>query len=185
MIDYQNSSLHTERLVLRAPRPEDYAAWKETQLSCTAPQSAYDNGALSAGALTEEAYAERLARYEKWAADDFVYVFWAFRAEDGVYIGSADVRVVIREEYGWGFLGYAVSNIYWGNGYAKEIIRGACTLAVDSLGLHRLEAHVDPDNMRSAGAALGAGMMDEGVRPRLAFEDGVWCDYRVFSHTAE
>lgn len=60
-------------------------------------------------------------------------------------------------------LGYALGSAYWGHGYAIEATRLAVEYAFGTLGLHRIEADVDPRNTSSLRLMGRLGFAREGV----------------------
>jgi RimJ/RimL family protein N-acetyltransferase len=69
-------------------------------------------------------------------------------------------------EIGWRFIREA-----WGKGLATEATRPVLKHAIETLGLDRVVADIDPDNSGSIRVALKIGMMDEGSRE----QDGFHC----------
>lgn len=59
-------------------------------------------------------------------------------------------------------LGYALNRKYWGQGYIQEALRALVGYAFDTLGLHRLEADVDPRNAASIRVLERLGFTKEG-----------------------
>ena len=59
-------------------------------------------------------------------------------------------------------IGYALNRGYWGRGYGHEAIGALIDYAFRTLGLHRLEADVDPRNVASVRALERLGFMKEG-----------------------
>jgi [ribosomal protein S5]-alanine N-acetyltransferase len=59
-------------------------------------------------------------------------------------------------------LGFAVNRDHWGRGYASEAIAAVVQYAFASLGLHRLEADVDPRNHASIRCLEKIGFRKEG-----------------------
>ena len=71
----------------------------------------------------------------------------------------------------------------------RGIIPTAVALAVDycfgSVGLHRIEITVRPENERSLRVAQKLGFRSEGLRPRYLHIDHEWRDHLVFALNAE
>lgn len=59
-------------------------------------------------------------------------------------------------------VGFALAEAVWGKGYMTEVLCPLLTFAFDTLGLHRLEADVDPRNARSIKVLGRAGFRREG-----------------------
>jgi ribosomal-protein-alanine N-acetyltransferase len=90
----------------------------------------------------------------------------------------------------WGSLcsahvGYWIDQRVAGRG----IMPTAVALAVDhcffTVGLHRVEINIRPENVASLRVVEKLGLRDEGVRRRLLHIDGAWRDHRSFAVTAE
>ncbi|GAA3889514.1 GNAT family N-acetyltransferase [Streptomyces sedi] len=82
-------------------------------------------------------------------------------------------------------IGYWVDRSVAGRG----VMPAAVALAVDhcfhSLGLHRVEVCIRPENGPSRRVVEKLGFREEGVRPRFLHIDGGWRDHLVFALTAE
>lgn len=59
-------------------------------------------------------------------------------------------------------LGYALGRPYWRQGYMRESIVAACAHAFDTLGIRRMEAEVNPDNLASCALLVAVGFTLEG-----------------------
>lgn len=66
-------------------------------------------------------------------------------------------------------------------GYAKEAVKEALHIAFTDLGFHRIEAHINVDNMPSIHLAESVGMKFECIREGFIFENGEWTDHVVYS----
>lgn len=83
--------------------------------------------------------------------------------------GRADDRIIgtctlfaIQFEHRRAELGFAVGRSQWGQGYASEATAAIVRFAFDTLGLHRLEADVDPRNTASIRCLERLGFQREG-----------------------
>jgi RimJ/RimL family protein N-acetyltransferase len=69
-------------------------------------------------------------------------------------------------------IGYALGSPYWGNGLMHEALQRLLAYAFDELGLHRLEADIDPRNANSARTLARLGFVKEGfLRERWIVAD--------------
>ena len=91
----------------------------------------------------------------------------------GVFNLSQIVGGVFRSAY----LGYYGSAAFGGRGLMTEGLRLAARYAFDELGLHRLEANIQPENTRSIALARRVGFRLEGFSPQYLFIDGAWRDH--------
>ena len=91
----------------------------------------------------------------------------------GVINLSEIVLGVFRSAY-LGYWGYAATG---GRGLMTHALRAAVEFAFDELGLHRVEANVQPDNVRSIALVRRAGFTKEGLSPGYLFIDGAWRDH--------
>jgi len=103
------------------------------------------------------------------------------RAIAGVFTISQIVRGLFQSAY----LGYYASAAYAGRGYMREGLAMVLDRAFGDLGLHRLEANIQPGNAASIALARGAGFRLEGFSPRYLLIGGQWRDHERYAITAE
>ncbi|MET9363094.1 GNAT family protein [Streptomyces sp. NPDC006632] len=77
-------------------------------------------------------------------------------------------------------LGYWVDAEYNGRGIATSSVEEVCRLAVDELGLHRIEAGTVLHNHASQRVLAKAGFEEYGLAPRYLHIHGEWRDHRLF-----
>jgi RimJ/RimL family protein N-acetyltransferase len=138
--------LQTERLVLRAPRLEDFERRAEFYAS---ERSRFEGGPL-----------DRVAAYQAWAADVALWLlrgYGAFGVEDraGGYLG--EVGIYQPEGFPGPELGWFVVPEAEGKGVAYEAARAVMAWARTSFGWDRLCSIVDPGNARSIALGLRLG----------------------------
>ena len=66
------------------------------------------------------------------------------------------------------------------NGYGKEAVSAALTLAFTQLKFHRIEAHINIDNAPSIKLAESVGMEFECIRKGFIYENDEWTDHLVY-----
>jgi ribosomal-protein-alanine N-acetyltransferase len=105
------------------------------------------------------------------------------------YDGEVSGQLIVFEMT-WGStrsakLGYWINERYAGYG----IIPTAVAMAVDHcfrvVGLHRLEAGIQPQNAASRRVVEKLGFRNEGVRVREVHINGAWRDHICYAITAE
>jgi RimJ/RimL family protein N-acetyltransferase len=88
---------------------------------------------------------------------------WAIaRRDDGAMLGTCSL-FELSPANRRASIGYALGSAHWGNGYALEAARLAVEHAFGAMGLHRLEADVDPRNTASVKLLDRLGFTREGM----------------------
>lgn len=67
----------------------------------------------------------------------------------------------------------------------KEALSAVISRAFGEHELHRLEANIQPGNVRSVGLANSLGFRLEGYSPRYLKIDGEWRDHERYAITSE
>lgn len=124
----------------------------------------------------------------------FVVLALDAAGEHGV-VGKINVTNVVRGRFQSASLGYDAYDPYVGQGMFREglgLVVGVAlaTTGQGGMGLHRLEASVQPGNVTSAGVLRSLGFRHEGFTPRmlkLGGPDGRedWRDHERFALTAD
>lgn len=76
---------------------------------------------------------------------------------------------------------YYLLNQYWGQGIAAQAVPATISYCWTDLELHRIEALVEKQNVRSVKFTERLGMVYEGTRRQGARINGKWRDLRVYS----
>lgn len=71
---------------------------------------------------------------------------------------------------------YKFEPVYWGHGYATEVTKRLIRFGFDHLRLHKIEAGVATENIRSVRVLEKAGMTREGLRRKMLPIRGEWKD---------
>lgn len=82
-------------------------------------------------------------------------------------------------------LGYWVDQDRAGRGIVPTAVAMATDHCFQTLGLHRMEINIRPENVASLRVVEKLGFRDEGLRPRFLHINGRWADHRSFALTAE
>jgi ribosomal-protein-alanine N-acetyltransferase len=158
-------SLETDRLLLRAPVPEDAESLAPMYADPEVMRYVGDGRTLSR-AETERSVKRMI---ERWDTDGFG-LFTAVRKEDGSVIGrvgllvwnsdtwepttraeGADVPTEVE-------VGYTLGRDYWGRGYATEAAVAVRDYALGELGAERLIALIVHGNTASENVARKLGL---------------------------
>jgi ribosomal-protein-alanine N-acetyltransferase len=78
-------------------------------------------------------------------------------------------------------LGCVLNRTYWGRGLMNEAIRELLRFAYDEMRVHRIEAHCEVENERSARLLNRLGFTLEGVCRDYELRKGRFIDMKIFS----
>lgn len=92
-------------------------------------------------------------------------------------IGVINLNNIIRGYFQNAFLGFYSFLPHAGRGLMQSGLRQVITEAFDELGLHRLEANIQPTNKRSINFVRRAGFTREGYSRRYLRIAGEWRDH--------
>ena len=82
-------------------------------------------------------------------------------------------------------LGYWVDRSRAGHGLAPTAVALATDHCFRTLGLHRMEINIRPENGPSLRVVEKLGFRDEGLRRKFLHINGAWADHRTFALTAD
>lgn len=101
--------------------------------------------------------------------------------ELGSLVGAVRMSINSRE-HARGDIGYLVAREHWGKGYATQAARLIVRFGFEQLWLHRIFAHVRPDNAASIRVLEKAGLSLEGrLRRHMRMHDGSWRDSLLYA----
>jgi [ribosomal protein S5]-alanine N-acetyltransferase len=111
--------------------------------------------------------------------------FLAHRIEDDAIVGFLNISEIVRGNFQSAFLGYGAVAEFAGRGYMTEAMHLVLREAFTRLGLHRLEANIQPGNIASIALAKRCGFQKEGFSPRYLKVSGRWRDHERWAITKE
>jgi len=104
---------------------------------------------------------------------------------DGTLVGQVMIGNVVREPLLSAYVGYWCDARVNGKGVTTTAVALAVDHCFRTVGLHRLEATVRPENGPSLRVLAKLGFREEGLFQRYLDVDGAWRDHLCFALTAE
>ena len=99
--------------------------------------------------------------------------------------GSLNISNIVYGAFQCAALGYWAFAHAAGKGLMGDALDTVVRYAFGPLGLHRLEANVQPGNARSIALVKRHGFRLEGFSPDFLHIDGAWRDHERWAITAE
>jgi ribosomal-protein-alanine N-acetyltransferase len=104
---------------------------------------------------------------------------------DGRLAGQVTVDNIVRGPLRSGHLGYWIDRSVAGRGLASLAVALVCDHAFGAVGLHRLQAEIRPENLRSQRLVERLGFRQEGLLRGYLDIDGDWRDHLAYALLAE
>jgi ribosomal-protein-alanine N-acetyltransferase len=122
--------------------------------------------------------------YNRSRREDFLCLL-ACEVESGAITGIFTISQIVRGAFQSAYLGYYAHERHAGQGLMGEALEQVLDHAFRSLGLHRIEANIQPGNAPSIALARGAGFRLEGFSPRYLLIGGQWRDHERYAITVD
>lgn len=183
MIKPTTPTLRVGNVSLRSIRLRDANAWREVRLrnrdwlvnwDATSPLGSADvppTFAAMARLLRSEARAGRTLPWVIMCGDRLVGQLTI----GGIAFGS------LRNAHA----GYWIDQDFAGRGIVPLAVAMGFDYCFETLGLHRMEINIRPENEASRRVVEKLGMRYEGVRERFLHIDGHWRDHLAYAITSE
>jgi len=105
--------------------------------------------------------------------------------ESGRIAGFINLNCIVRGHFHSTYLGYAVGAPYSGKGYMTEGMGVVTRYAFSEMGLHRVEANIQPTNAPSIALVKRCGFRKEGFSPKYLEIFGEWKDHERWALLAD
>jgi ribosomal-protein-alanine N-acetyltransferase len=102
-----------------------------------------------------------------------------------VVLGVFNLSQIFRGDFRSAYLGYYSHAAFAGRGYMSEGLELVVRYAFAKVGLHRIEANIQPGNRRSIALVEKCGFAKEGFSPRYLKVAGRWRDHERWAITLE
>lgn len=100
-------------------------------------------------------------------------------------IGVINVSEIVRGCFQSAYLGYYAFAPFAGKGLMRQGMERVLGHCFEQLGLHRLEANIQPQNVRSISLVRGLGFRLEGLSMRYLKVCGEWRDHERWALLSE
>lgn len=131
--------------------------------------------------VTEGGFRAYLARMAREDHEGFLVC----RRDNHAIAGVININNIVHGAFLSGSLGYYSVAVQAARGYMTEGLRQVLRIGFETLGLHRLEANIQPGNARSIALVRGLGFRREGYSPAYLYIDGAWRDHERWALVAE
>ena len=123
--------------------------------------------------LTERAFDAYLTRTHRSDHEGLLVC----RRDAPAIVGVINLNNIVRGSFLNASLGYYAGAPFAGKGYMTIGLKAAIRFAFDDLGLHRLEANIQPANMPSINLVKRCAFEKEGFSARFLYIAGAWRDH--------
>ena len=135
------------------------------------------------GFRTQAFQRERLAKAEGEAAAGTALRWWFYLSDQPQSLaGSIGLTAIARGPFQNAMLGYSLDGQLQGQGLMREALAAVIQHAFSAvLNLHRIQANVRPENVRSLRLLEHLGFEFEGLARDYLFIDGAWRDHQMLA----
>lgn len=109
----------------------------------------------------------------------------AHERASGHLVGVINLNEIVAGAFQSAYLGYYGMSRFSRTGRMTEALRAAIDYAFIALGLHRLEANIQPENIASIALVRRLGFKQEGFSPRYLRINGQWRDHERWAMLAD
>ena len=171
-------TLEDGRVQIRPLRLRDGASWVEARVrnvdwlrewEATPPGSPAEVPTSAATFVTMTRRLRREARQGRGLPFAVLY--------DGTFVGQLNVSTVVRGSLHSASLGYWIDQRVAGRGIMPTAVALAGDHCFWTVGLHRIEVNIRPENVASRRVVEKLGFREEGVRLRFLHIAGDWRDH--------
>lgn len=168
------------KLTLRHPRWADFEAWSHLRRENKDWLSPWEPG-WSDGNINRLTYRSQLSRFKKLVQNGQAYPFHVFYGSDEILVGACNLTHIERGSAQSAKLGYWIGEKFSRNGFARTSVKTVSNFGFEKLGLHRIEAAVQPDNIASIKVLESQSFQDEGTARGYLKINKQWQDHKVFA----
>ena len=108
------------------------------------------------------------------------YRFMIFDKDDielNKVIGVLSFSSIVKGPFLSCFVGYSIDNEIQNKGYMTQALKAGIDFIFNTIGLHRVEANIMPNNIPSLKVVTKLGFKNEGLSPKYLKINGIWEDH--------
>ncbi|MGL5825787.1 MAG: GNAT family N-acetyltransferase [Nocardioides sp.] len=170
-------------LVLRPLETGDASAWREVRGRNGPWLKQWDATVPSTADQRTTSFPQLVRRLRKMARQGMALPFAIDVA--GGFAGQLTVNNIVRGSAQFASLGYWLDQEVAGRGLMPRAVALAVDHCLFTMGLHRIEIAIRPENTNSLRVVEKLGLDEVGYAPRYLHIDGAWRDHRIFAVTVE
>ncbi|MCM3316734.1 GNAT family N-acetyltransferase [Rummeliibacillus stabekisii] len=167
--------LYTERLFLRKMTTSDseslFKIWSDPEVTKFMNINSFNNISQAK---------EMINLLDKLSQEKRAIRYSIIELESNQIIGSCGYNSIDFENAKVE-IGYDISKVYWGKGYAPEAISSLIEYAFNSLNINRIEAKVEPENINSIKVLRKLNFTFEGTMRKCEKSNGKFIDLSLYS----
>jgi ribosomal-protein-alanine N-acetyltransferase len=179
------AELLTPRLALRASDPA-FAAAAADYYRRNREAHARWNPPQADATFSVEGQRDRLVTAAASIAAGTLAGWWLFMPGRAAQYAIVQIHLsqIARGPFCNAMLGYSIDAVHEGRGLMREALEAVLADAFGRLGLHRVQANVRPENLRSLALLQRLGFEREGLAREYLFIDGAWRDHVMTARRA-
>jgi ribosomal-protein-alanine N-acetyltransferase len=130
--------------------------------------------------LTHDEFVAYIQRYQQPTHKSFIVV-----NQDAAIVGVYNISEIVRGNFQSAYLGFYGSVAFSGKGLMSEALQLVLKEVFTTMGLHRLEANIQPGNEQSLSLIKRNGFRKEGFSPKYLKINHEWSDHERWAMTIE
>ncbi|WP_394276681.1 GNAT family N-acetyltransferase [Luteococcus sp.] len=182
-------------VVLRPVHRRDRSSWHEVRQRNAVWNGPWDATMPSGGRATSTDFVGMVKNFDRQARELRTLAFvicwdehWPRESTPGRRLPLAGQLTISGITWGsanFAHAGYWVDQALAGRGVMPTALALGTDYCFITLGLHRMEVNIRPENAKSLRVVEKLGLRDEGIRERYLHIDGQWRDHRSFAVCTE
>jgi ribosomal-protein-alanine N-acetyltransferase len=171
------------QLLLRELRRRDARQWREVRSRNAAWLGPWEATVPPGSGEQVPTFGQMVARFRSEARQGRT-IAWAMEL-DGRLVGQLTLGGITLGSLRAATIGYWIDSRVAGRGLTPMAVAMATDHCFGTMGLHRIEVVIRPENAASLRVVQKIGFRFEGVRPAFLHIDGAWRDHEVYALHAE